>query len=420
MNMGKKILYINIILVLMCCLCMGCSSKKEKVNLSVWCDEDNCDFAQELIDEFVEKYGENTDFTITVSAESELTCKETVLANPKAAADIYTFADDQFEELCNAGALLEITENTDEIISENGGVQSSAIRASMYDGKLYAYPKTAGNGYFLYYNSAYFNDDDVKSFDKLLDVAAKNGKKVSMDFSSGWYIYSFFKSAGLDITANDDGVTNSCNWNSTDGKYTGVDVAEAMLDIACHDGFYSCADDELVKAIERGEVIAAVNGAWNAEEIKQIYGENYAATKLPEYTIKGDGLQMCSFTGYKQVGVNAYSSNPHWAMMFAQWVTNKENQLKRFHMTGECPSNVEAANSPEVQESAAVAALAKQAEYGYIQSVADTFWNPSCIFGTSIAAKNADNKDLQTMLDKMVADITAKPDAGQKSGEQTE
>ena len=49
-----------------------------------------------------------------------------------------------------------------------------------------------------------------------------------MDFKSGWYLYSFFKGAGLNVEISEDGLTNICDWNTTEGKYKGIDVAEAM------------------------------------------------------------------------------------------------------------------------------------------------------------------------------------------------
>ena len=57
------------------------------------------------------------------------------------------------------------------------------------------------------------------------------GKKVTMDWSSGWYLYAFFGNTGLDFGVNDDGVTNHCDWNATEGSIKGTDIEEAH---ACH------------------------------------------------------------------------------------------------------------------------------------------------------------------------------------------
>lgn len=394
---------------------VGCSGRTARqlpvVRLSVWwSDENEKELISDKVEAFKKEYAGEAVFEITVSMESVVTSKQTVLANPQAAADIYVFADDQFEALRQAGALLEITENTEAVISQNGGTENGACRAAMHDGKLYAYPLTAGNGYFLYYNAAYFTENDIKSLDRMLEVSAENGKKTTIDFSSGWYIYSFFKGAGLKLELNDDGTANECNWNAVDTKYKGVDVVDAMLKIAAHDGFINCDDKGFLNGIKDGSIIAGINGPWNAEEVRKAWGDDFAAAKLPCYTLAGDEVQMCSFSGYKLIGVNSYSQNSYWAMKLAEYLSDEDMQIKRFEHIGECPSNIKAADSPAVQASPAIAALSEQSKYSYVQRIADTYWHPSYIFGITIAGGNPDNQSLQTLLDNLVKEITAQPE----------
>ncbi len=399
-------------------LCLGTAGvtsgcKPEEVTLSVWCAHDDIALTERRIEDFKKEYAGKAVFNITVSEEEELSCKETVLANPSAAADIFAFAADQYKELHNANALLEVTLNTDEIIEANGGAESGAVRCVSSDGKLFAYPKTASNGYFLYYNSNYLTEDDIKSFDRILEVAEKAGKKVTMDYTSGWYMYSFFKGAGMNVDLNPDGVTNSCDWNSTSGKYTGKDVAEAMFRIARHPAFQSGGDDDFKKFIKSGDFIAGINGAWNSTVVQEAFGDGYAAAKLPEYTVKGDSVQMCSFAGYKVIGVNSATKFPEWSMRLAEWLTNEESQTEHFKARGEAPSNVNAANSPEVTASPAIRALNAQSEYGYLENVGGAFWQPAYVFGTTIAAGNPDGIDFQTLLDIMVKGIESVPQSNE-------
>lgn len=391
------------------CMVTSCGKKEEvpKVKLSVWIDSQNSEVFGKALESFQEQYKDEAEFDFSVTVESEMSNKETVLADPKKAADIYMFADDQLEEMWREGALLEITEDTDEIIDAVGGKDSGAAQAVMRNDKLYAYPLTAGNGYFLYYNKAYFSEDDIRDLNRILEVAKSNQKKFSMDFTSGWYLFSFFKGAGLDLSCNEDGVSNSCNWNATDTKYTGVDVVNAMLDIAGHEGFESCQDSLFVEGIKNGEIIAGVNGAWNADTIKKAWGENFGAAKLPTFSINGDSVQMCSFNGYKMVGINAYTNQPQWAMKLAKYLTGEELQLKRFREIGECPVNRKVWSMEEVQKSPVLSALSEQEEYGYIQNVADPFWNASCILGTVIASQNSEQYDIQELLDETVDGITS-------------
>lgn len=390
----------------------GGSGKPEAlptVELSVWCPEEEKELLSKMIDSFQAAHKDEATFRITVSAESEETCKAAVLSAPQNAADVYAFAADQFESLRQGGALLPVTRNAEQVIQNNGGADSGAIAGASHDGVLYAYPKTASNGYFLYYNSDYYTEEDVRSFDRLLEVAEQNGKKVSMDFTSGWYIYSFFKGAGLNVDRNEDGVTNSCDWNSRTTPIRGVDVVEAMLRIASSEAFLNGPDEAFQKGVADGSIIAGVNGAWNASRVEKAWGEGYAAAALPSYTVAGEEIRMHSFSSYKYIGVNAHTDQPDWAMQFAEWITNENNQLLRFQALGEGPSNVRAAASPEVQAAPALAALASQSEYSHPENVAEPFWTPAYMLGTVIVSGNGDGRNLQELLDEITADITAPP-----------
>ncbi len=405
--MARRTLICFIMVIFLAVAVSGCGTEQANVSLSIWTSADEQEIMKEMIESFQEHYEKEAQFEITISEEDEKTCRDTVLADPAGAADLYSFASDQFDNLQRENALLPITDDTEQIISDNGGPDSAAVLSSSKDGTLYAYPMVASNGYFMYYNTAYFTENDITSFDRMLDIAAENGKKVAMDFTSGWYIYSFFKGAGLDVEMNEDRVTNSCNWNDRSSSYTGVDVANAMLAIAGHDGFLNCTDENFVNGVKDGTIIAGINGAWNSGNVEEAFKENYNAAKLPTFTLAGNQVQMHSFAGYKLLGINAHTKNPEWAMRLAAWLTNEENQLTRFRKRGEGPSNVKAAASEEVQAAPAIKALSEQSAYSHLQNVAETFWTPTFKFGTTIAGGNRDKADIQKLLDVMTEEITS-------------
>lgn len=390
------------IITVSCLVMNGCGKEKEeipKVKLSVWADERYYSIMQEELNEFKKMHANEAEFEFTLSMEGEGTCKDTIMMNPDRAPDIFSFADDQLEDLYNNNILLEITRNPDSITDAAGGKRSGAASAAMRDGKLYAYPVTAGNGYFLYYNTDYISENDIQTMNGLLAAARKCGKKISMDFSSGWYLYSFFKGAGLDVYA--DGDTNFCNWNAENtSPYKGLDVANAILDIANDKGFVSLNDAGFVKGVQEGTVIAGVNGAWNSDIVEKAWGESFAACKLPTYTISGNQEQMCSFTGYKLMGISQKTEYPEYCMELAEYLTNERNQIKRFEQTGECPADLKAASDEKVQASPAVVALAEQSVYGFTQNIADQFWDASGRLGIILAAGNPDGKDIQELLDE--------------------
>ena len=373
------------------------------VKLTVWGAEEDEELLRQILDEFQDEYRGQADFLITYQPQSESHCTDALMADLENGADVFAFADDQLNTLVAAGALDPI-ENADALRTSN---LPEAVSAASVNDTLYAYPLTADNGYFLYYNKQYFSEEDILSWDRMLDIAEKEGKKVSMEWSSGWYVYSLFGNTGLTLGLNDDGITNYCTWNSTEGAIKGIDVAKAMTAMARHSGFLSTDDAGFLEGVQNGPIIAGVSGVWNAIAVEEAWGRGFGAAKLPSYTCAGQQVQMSSFSGYKLIGVNSYSEHREWAAKLAEWITNEENQELRFRLRGQGPSNKNAASSEEVQSSPAIAALLEQSEFSCLQRIGGNYWEPVSNFTAEILAGTTSGKSLQEQLDTMVTGITA-------------
>ena len=379
------------------------ADKEQTVKLTLWGGAEDQTMLQSMVDDFKKEHASEASFDIKLAVESETTCKETLLGDVEKGADVFAFPDDQLQALAASGVLQEIRD-ADQVKQDN---IKGAVEAASVNDRLFAYPMTADIGYFLYYNKKYFSRNDVKKLDTILAKAEKVHKKVTMDWTSAWYLYSFFGNTGLKAGVNEDGVTNYCNWNSKKGKIKGIDVAQAMERIAGSSAFLNTTDDKFLKGVQNGSVIAGVSGVWNANAIDKAWGKNYGAVKLPTYTCTGKQVQMASFTGYKMVGVNAYSSNVKWAMKLAEWITNQDNQTRRFAERGQGPSNIKASQSGDIEKSPAIQAVIAQSEYGCLQRVGGNFWDPISSFGSSVAKGTLSPKELQKELDDMVKKVTA-------------
>ena len=390
----KKLTILVIILAMLSTILASCAKPKETVDLKVWGSQEDQAMLQKMIDEFKTA---NTDaiYNITLGVVGEGDAKARFLEDPAAAADVFQFANDQILDLVAAGALYEVTRNKNAIVSAN---MSSAIEAATVNDKLYAYPSTADNGYFLYYDKSVFSEEDVKSLDKMLEVAAAKNKKVFMDVSNGWYIASFFLGAGGTLTIKDGKQVTDFN------NEKGVMAGEAIKAFTAHAAFLTGDDAVLTGGI--GDTIAAgVSGTWNAEAISAKLGSNYAATKLPTFNLGGTQTQMSSFAGFKLVGVNSQTKHPVAAMTLAEWLTNEKNQITRFETRQMGPANIKAAESDAVKANIALAALAMQNQYAVSQKeVLGSYWGPAEAFGTEMEAKNY-AKTVKEMLDEMVSQI---------------
>lgn len=387
-------------------------TSNETVSLRVWGGEEDQNLLKELVEKFKTTYPDQK-FNIEIGVESEATAKDTILTDVEAAADVFAFASDQIVDLNNAKALANIEDmdaalqnyakkSIADVKAANG---EGSVEAASVGGKLMAFPMTGGNGYFLYYDSSVISEKDAATWDTLLAAADKAGKKVGMTLASGWYDASFFYGAGFTTGLNDDGTTAiDFNGTSKDG-YTGVQVTQSMLNIASNKAFMAIADGDISNQIAGGTLAAVISGTWDADNAQKVFGDGYAATKLPTYTLDGKQVQQGSVSGYKLIGVNAYSKNVGWATVLAEFLTNEESQATRFEQRQLAPTNKKVAASDEVSKNVAIAASAAQDAYGVIQTVSAKYWDPTKTFGEMIAQGSlsaTDEKAIQEALDTMV------------------
>ena len=268
------------------------------ITLSVWAGEQDEELIAVLADNFIREHADEANITVEWSLMTEGECRSHLLGDVLNAPDLYTTTDGDLLLIVAGGAASPVI-NPDEIRKEN---LETAVEALTVQDTIYGYPITADNGYFLYYNRDYLTAEDVKSLDRILEVAAENEMTFDMDWSSGWYLYSFFGQTGLQVGLNEDGLTNFCDWNSTDNEIKGVDVAEALLAIGAHPGFKSTG--EWIEDLRNGTCIACVSGLWDESAVRAALGDAYGASKLPTYTCNGQQVQMACYFGYKMVGVN--------------------------------------------------------------------------------------------------------------------
>ncbi len=393
-------LMLSLVFLLAAAACTGNSGGTAQsdgtVALKVWGSQEDQALLQKMIDSF-KAANKDVKYDISLGVVSEADTQARLLEDAAAAADIFAFPDDQITDLVNAGALYEVTRNKAEIQSSN---ISGAVEAATLNGALYAYPMTADNGYFMYYDKSVLSADDVKSLDRILEVCKQKNKKFFMDVSNGWYISSFFLATGGKVEIDKSG-KQVCDFDNQNG----IKAGEAVKAL-CADSAHITGDDAVFTAGIGGAIAAGVSGAWNADAVSSRLGDNYAAAKLPTVTVDGEQVQLKSFAGYKLIGVNSATKQPVEAMKLAEWITNEENQLLRFRERKAGPSNKNVAQAQEVKANIALTALSEQNEFGIIQrGIKSTYWGPLEAFGTAMENKDY-SKSVADLLKSMVKDIS--------------
>lgn len=392
------------------------SAEKPKVALTMWGQENDQKMLQGMIDKFTAAYSDYADITVQLGVQSDSGARDKILTDQEAAADVFSYPSDRLQDLVSAGAL-QCIDDMDEVLSTYANKKvadvkaanvEGSVEAATFDGKLYSFPMTADNGYFLYYNKNVISEDQVKSWATLLDAAQAAGQKVGMTLASGWYNASFFYSAGFTTSQNKDGTTN-IDWNKK-ADYTGVEVAQAMLDIASNPAFMALTDGDAANQMAAGKLCAAVSGTWDSIAAQKAFGDGFAATKLPTFKIAGDEIPHKAVIGYKLIGVNAHSENVGWATLLADFITNEEQQKTRFEVRNVGPSNKVVLADPMIKENVTESAVVEQSQFAVPQNVGSNFWAPTETFGEMIAKSKLQKDDtagIQTALDTLVAGVTA-------------
>ena len=151
---------------------------------------------------------------------------------------------------------------------------------------------------------------------------------------------------------------------------------------------------------------AAVSGTWNAKTIKSLLGDNMGVIKLPTVEISGQETQLSGFMGYKLIGVNGYSQNKAEAHKLALWLTNEQNQLKRFEVRGFGPTNKVVAAMEVVQNDPVISVVLEQAQFNRAQKgVPGNYWTPMGSLITPIITAKDEGKTVsdEELLELLVA-----------------
>jgi len=252
----------------------------------------------------------------------------------------------------------------------------------------------------------------VASMDGILAKCTAS-KKFAFPFTDGWYTVSFYfgKGLGYEVTYGDNLQETSitCNFNNQVGQQ----VTTSMWNLVKDSRVKADANDSKITAgFADGSIVAAVSGIWNRSSIEQSLGNNFGVAKLPTYTFdNGSGteqVQLVSFAGYKLMGVNNYSANKAEALAFADFYTNKENQIKRFEQKGYLPTDTEAREDDRVKNDPCAAAITAQLRFSKPQkNVPSTLWEPMEGLGNAMLTGIASgNINLLEQLNACVAAIT--------------
>ena len=334
----------------------------------------------------------------SIEGVTEADAGSKVVADVATAPDIYCFAQDQLARLVQAAALAGPAGDVAAMIAAEN--DAGSVAAASVAGTLYAYPMTADNGYYMYYDTSIISEEDAESLEAIIAACEANNVKFRYALENAWYNASFFfaTSCHSQWTMNEAG-----EFTSVDDDFNseaGLAAMKGMQKLAQS----TCYDSNADIFTDAGVVIT---GTWNADAAAEHFGENLGATDLPSFEVDGQSYHLGSFTGNKLMGVKPQADAKKAAVLslLAQFLTNEECQNQRFTAFQWGPSNLNSQASDAVQANISLAAFAKQSAYGVPQGqIHGSWWDIAKVLGAD--AKNAtSDADLQAALDSYKAAI---------------
>ncbi len=385
----KKFLSLVLAAVMMLSLCSFASAEGFDGEIKVWVADNVVDFTNAQVELFKAAHPEYANMTVTVQPVGEGDAAGNMLTDVEAGADIFGFAQDQLARLVAAGALIDVApENAEAITAAN---DAGAVAAVTLADTMYAYPLTSDNGYFLYYDKSVVTDPT--NFEAIVAACEAAGKNVYMEINSGWYQTAFFFGAGCTLTYDVDTTGALVKMNCDYASENGVKALKSMIKLAQSPAFVNGSS-----ASNATNIGAIVTGTWEAGNMQDILGENYAAVKLP--TI--DGYQLGGFGGFKMLGVKPQTDDAKLAACdaLALFLSSEAAQAARFEAVQWGPSNINVQQSDAVKSNVALAALADQLQYTIGQGqYPGEYWTLATALGDDIMADKYDAMTDEQLLE---------------------
>ena len=378
------------------------------ITLKVWVPSNQIDTG--ILTEQQKKFqAEHPEWNLSwdVTAVGEDTCKDEILRDVDAAADVFLFANNQLPDLVNAGAIAQLGGSTAEMV--NSTMAQSVIDTTMYDGKLYAIPFTH-NTFFMYYDKTLLNEDQVKTMEGIMSADSKdNGYNFYFESAGGWKLGCWYYGAGLSVFGpSGSDLAAGCDWNNE----TGLAVTNYLIDLINNP---KCAYDSEIavsELIADHRLGAWFDGAWNYDTYHGALGDDLGIATIPTFNLNGKDNQLLGFYGSKCIGVNAKSKNPAAAVAFAAFLGNEENQVLRYEKSAQIPTNNNAAASDAVKADLLATVIVDESNNCSVAQPANAtfdarYWTYAGAIPTEIRSGEINKGNAQAKLDTFVGAMTA-------------
>ena len=293
-----------------------------------------------------------------------------------AVGDILLTTQEEIQKLAKNGFIENLNKTDVSWVKNNNCKQS--VNAVTYNKLIYGFPVSISSGYFLLYDKSVIKNPN--SLEKIISDCKKKNKKFVMDLNNAWYNAAFFNSVGVGPTYNVDSKWVPTSVESNYGTSKGVIALREIIELINSTVY----DGDTVSSKYLQQTAAMVSGSWDKKELKELWGNNYACAKLPEYRgVNGKKYQLSSYGGYNIFVINRYSKCPKKIKMeLVKFLSNESSQLEFYKECGYTPSNLNTQKNKMIKKDKEVCALIEQSKYAVPQlTMGTSYWS---VMGTII------------------------------------
>ena len=316
----------------------------------------------------------NWDITFNYGVCAEGDAKSTITQDVENSADVYMLANDNIPDLVAANAIAELGGSYLDYVNTTNS--DSIVASVTYNDAVVAFPFKS-NTWFMYYDKSVFSDDDIKSFDTMLEKG-----KVSFPLSNSWYIQAFYVANGCTLFG--DGTDEAAGVDFSGDK--AATVTKYLVDLCKNPNFINDADGAGIAGLRDGSVNAIFSGTWDAESVKEALGDNMGVAALPTVNIGGTEGQMKSFVGSKAIGVNPNAENMQVAMSLAAFLAGENAQKDHYDMRNILPTNINIAIADDPIATAVTKVMTDTSIMQPLVSTMGNYWSPAENMGKALVA----------------------------------
>lgn len=357
----------------------------------------NGEWIKIVADEFTKKY--NIPVKIEVVENGDAPKKLQTDAPAGLAADVFVAPHDHLGNMASAGLILPNDEFAAELKKD---FLESALNGVTLGSTLYGFP-TGVETYALYYNKKLV-PEPPKTFDELIEIAAKINKPDQKTYGLMWemgnfyydsafiqgfggYIFGKNGSDSKDIGLNNAGAVQALDYIKKIKQVVPLKKEDVTYDIK--EGLF-----------KEGKLAFNINGPWGAAPLKG--SVDFGVVPLPKLP---NGESPKSFSGIRAMYVNSYTKYPQASKLFAYFASSKDMLAKRFEMSSQLPPRKDLMNDPKIMQDPNAAPFLQQAAVAVpMPSIPEmvNVWGPMGAAVTEVWNKGGDSKAL---LDEAVKQI---------------